>query len=81
MDGLARYACRLAEVGLIKGYSLSNKRNLAPILQYADDMVFFVEGSKVAAHALGLLVKIFGDISGLCLNKEKSILICFGMNE
>jgi hypothetical protein len=81
VDGLARYACKLAEVGIIKGYSLSNRRHLAPILQYADDTVFFVEGSKSEAHALELLVKIFSDISGLCLNKDKSALICFGMNE
>jgi hypothetical protein len=81
VDGLARYACKLAEVGIIKGFSLSTRGNLAPILQYADDTVFFVEGSKFEAHALGLLVKIFGDISSLCLNKDKSILICFGMSE
>jgi hypothetical protein len=46
IDTLARNACRLLKAGIIRGYSISNRSALAPVLQYADDTVFFVEGNE-----------------------------------
>jgi hypothetical protein len=64
VDTLACFTCKLSAAGLVKGYSLSNSRALAPILQYADDTVFFVEGGKKEAKVLYTMVSMFGDISG-----------------
>jgi hypothetical protein len=81
VDNLARYACMLSEAGIIRGYSLSMRRALAPILQYADDTIFFVEGSESEAQALRHMVKLFREISGLKLNGDKSSLVCFGLSD
>jgi hypothetical protein len=81
VDGLVRYACKLSEAGIIRGYSISSRRAMVPILQYTDDTVFFVEGTRAEAQALCYMVKIFGDISGLKLNGEKSSLVCFGLSD
>ena len=79
VDTLDIYACKLAEDGLIRGYSMTNRRALARILQYTDDTVFFI-GGKRDAQALSYIVNIFGEISGLKLNGSKSSLVCFGMS-
>ena len=59
---------------------MTNSRALAPILQYADDTVFLVEGGRREAQVLYYMVNTFGEISGLKLNGSKSSLVCFGMN-
>jgi hypothetical protein len=49
------------------------------VLQYADDTVFFVEGNEQEAQALFHMVQIFGEISRLKLNGDKSSLVSFGL--
>ena len=51
-----------------------------PLLQYADDMTFFIKGSWAAAHALSAMIDIFSDFSGLRLNQAKSSFIGFGLS-
>jgi hypothetical protein len=53
---------------------------MAPILQYADDTIFFMESCVRESQALYHMVNIFGEISCLKLNGGKSSLVCFGMN-
>ena len=50
-----------------------------PILQYADDTTFFIQGSKTAAHTLSQMMDIFADFSGLQLNRAKSSFVGFGL--
>ena len=51
-----------------------------PLLQYADDTFFFIEGSREAAERTSALLEMFSDFSGLSLNKTKSTFIAFGMS-
>ena len=49
-----------------------------PLLQYAVDTTFFIQGSWAAAHTLSTMIKIFSDFSGLQLNRAKLSFISFG---
>ena len=40
-----------------------------PLLQYADDTLFFMEGSMEEAKNLLALLDVFADCSGLFLNR------------
>ena len=51
-----------------------------PLLQYADDTIFFMEGSVEAAEKVSALLDMFSDFSGLSLNQAKSTFIGFGMS-
>ena len=50
-----------------------------PLLEYANDMTFFIQGSMVAAHNLSSMVDIFSDFSDLRLNRAKSTFLEFGL--
>ena len=49
-----------------------------PLLQYADDTTFFIQGSWAATHTLSTMMEIFSDFSGLRLNRAKLSFISFG---
>ena len=51
-----------------------------PLLQYADDTTFFIQGSWAAVHTLSTMMDIFSDCSGLQLNRAKSFFIGFGLS-
>jgi hypothetical protein len=48
------------------------------ILQYADDMILFMEHDLVKAQNLKLILSAFEQLSGLKINFHKSELFCFG---
>ena len=51
-----------------------------PLLQYADDTTFFIQGSETAARTLSSMMDIFYDFSGLQLNRAKYIFVGFGLS-
>ena len=51
-----------------------------PLLQYADDITFFIQGSENAARTLFSMMDIFSNFFGLQLNKDKSIFVGFGLS-
>jgi hypothetical protein len=48
------------------------------ILQYADDMILFIEYNFEQAKNMNLLLSAFGQLSGLKINFHKSEIFCFG---
>ena len=51
-----------------------------PLLQYADDTTFFVQGSEAVACTLSSMMDIFSDFLGLQLNRAKFIFLGFGLS-
>ena len=51
-----------------------------PLLQYADDTTFFIQGSTETAQTLLIIMDIFSDFSGLRLNRAMSTLVGFGLS-
>lgn len=48
------------------------------ILQYADDMILFIDHDLEKARNLKLILSAFEQISGLKINFHRSELFCFG---
>jgi hypothetical protein len=48
------------------------------ILQYADDMIFFMEHDLEKAQNLKLILSAFEQLSGLKINFHESELFCYG---
>lgn len=62
----------------ISGFSLGDV--MVQILKYADDSLFFVEGSSATANLMGSFMNIFTDMLGLEINYYKSAFIPFSMD-
>ena len=69
------------ELQLIKGLAIG--RDLIEIshLQFADDTIFFLEGSEGSWSYLMELLNFFSTISGLKINKAKCSLVGINSNE
>ena len=76
-DALAVCTSQLCRSGAFAGFQSSNILGGIPLLQYADDMTFFIQGSWAAAHTLSIMMDIFSDFSGPRLNRAKSSFIGF----
>ena len=79
-DALAVCTLQLCRSGAFGGFQSSNIPSGIPLLQYADDTTFFIQGSWAAAHTLSIMMDIFSDFSGLLLNRAKSSFIGFGLS-
>ena len=66
--------------GLLAGFQTVGWPGGVPLLQYADDTIFFMEGSVAAAEKVSALLDMFSDFSGLSRNRAKSTFIEFGMS-
>ena len=66
--------------GLLAGFQTAGWSGGVPLLQYADDTIFFMEGSMEAAEKVLALLDMFYDFSGLSLNRAKSTFIGFRMS-
>jgi hypothetical protein len=51
------------------------------ILQYADDIIFFMEHNIDQARNIKLLLSAFEQMSGLKINFHKNIFFCFGQSK
>ena len=71
---------QLCSSGAFAGFQSPNIPGGIPLLQYADDTTFFIQGSWAAAHTLFILMDILSDFSGLQLNRAKSSFIGFGLS-
>ena len=50
-----------------------------PLVQYADDTTFFIQGSVEEARDLSIFLDLFADFSGLLINRTKSAFLVFGL--
>lgn len=64
--------------GLVKVALVGREKVEVTHIQYVDDSIFLVEGSKDNAEALRWLLKCFELVSGLSVNFDKSI--AYGVN-
>ena len=78
VDALAVCTLQLCRRGSLVGFQSPRVPIGVPLLQYADDTMFFIQGSWAAAHTLSTMMEIFSDFSGLRLNRAKSSFISFG---
>ena len=46
------------------GFQSASLPDGIPLLQYADDMTFFIQGSTTAAQTLSIMMDIFSNFSG-----------------
>ena len=79
-DALAVCTSQLCSSGAFAGFQSPNIHGGIPLLQYADDTTFFIQGSWAAAHTLSIMMDIFSDFLGLHLNRAKSSFIGFGLS-
>ena len=77
---LAVCTLQLCSRGHIAGSQSPSIPGGIPLLQYADDTTFFIQGSWAAAHTLSVMMDIFSDFSGLRLIRAKSSFIGFGLS-
>ena len=79
-DVLSSSAVQACTRGRLKGFQTRSHPLGIPLLQYADDTLFFMEGGVEEAKNLSPLLDVFADCSGLRINREKSEFIGFGMS-
>ena len=61
--------------GYLAGFQNTSCPGGIPLLQYANDIRFFLCGSTVTAHHVSTMLDIFSDFSGLQLNMGKSSVV------
>ena len=66
--------------GMLSSFQTAGWPGGVPLLQYADDSIFFIEGSMEAAERTSALLELFFDFSGFSLNRAKSTFFGFGMS-
>ena len=78
IDVLSRMLLRAEERSLLEGFSVGRNRTRVSHLQFADDTIFFSNTCVEELQTLKSLLLVFGQISGLKVNLDKSNL--FGIN-
>jgi len=65
---------------LLKGFQTASYPTDIPLLQYANNTTFSMEGSVEEAKNLSMLLDIFANVSGLQINRAKSVFVGFGLS-
>ena len=65
VDTLALCMTRLCSRGHLLGFQMTSIPRGIPLLQYAGDTTFFIQGSEIATHILSMMMDVFTDFSGL----------------
>ncbi|KAJ9671271.1 hypothetical protein PVL29_027318 [Vitis rotundifolia] len=71
-DVLSRLMIRAEETGLTEGFLVGRDRTRVSMLQFADDTIFFSKASLEHLQNLKFILLVFGQVSGLKINLEKS---------
>ena len=77
-DVLSRMLLRAEERNLLEGFRVGRNRIRVSHLQFANDTIFFSNTCEEELQTLKSLLLVFGHISGLKVNLDKSYL--FGIN-
>ena len=80
-DVLSKYIMRAEERGLFKGFLVGKNRTKVSHLQFVDDTIFFSRASFEELHSLKLILLVFGQLSGLRINLNKSILLGINISQ
>ncbi|KAJ9680073.1 hypothetical protein PVL29_019377 [Vitis rotundifolia] len=77
-DVLSRMLLRAEEINLLEGFRVGRNRTRVSHLQFADDTIFFSNTREEELQTLKSLLLVFGHISGLKVNFDKSNI--YGIN-
>ena len=77
-DVLSRMMLKAEEKSALEGFRVGRNRIRVSHLQFADDTIFFANSCTEELQILKSLLLVFGQISGLKVNLDKSNL--FGIN-
>ncbi|RVW35045.1 hypothetical protein CK203_079833 [Vitis vinifera] len=67
-------ASRAEETGITEGFLVGRDRTRVSLLQFADDTIFFSKASLDFLQNLKIILLVFGQVSGLKINLEKSTI-------
>ena len=73
-DVLSRLMIRVEETGIIEGFLVGRDRTRVSLLQFADDTIFFSKASLDLLQNLKIILLVFGQVSSLKINLEKSTI-------
>lgn len=62
------------ESGLLEGFIVRWNRTIMSLLQFVNDTIFFFRASLENLQKLKLILLVFGEMSGLKINLQKSTL-------
>ncbi|RVW59605.1 putative ribonuclease H protein [Vitis vinifera] len=71
-DVLSRMMIRVEEIGLTEGFIVGRDRTRVSLQQFTDDTIFFSKASQEHLQNLKLILLVFGQVSGLKINLEKT---------
>ncbi|KAJ9671310.1 hypothetical protein PVL29_025144 [Vitis rotundifolia] len=77
-DVLSRFLLRAEERNMLEGFRVGRNRTRVSHLQFADDTIFFSNSREEELQTLKCLLLVFGHISGLKVNLDKSNI--YGIN-
>ena len=77
-DVLSRMLLKVEERSVLEGFRVGRNRVRVTHLQFSDDTIFFANSCMEELQTLKRLLLVFGKISGLKVNLDKSNL--FGIN-
>ena len=78
-DALAICTMILISQGYLSSFQTAGSPDGIPLLQYADESTFSIQGSEIAARTFSNMMNIFSNFFGLQLNRAKSIFVGFGL--
>ena len=81
VDALAICTLQVCLPGALTGFQSASLLEGIPLLQYANDTTFFIQGSMVAAQTLSTMMGIFSDFFGFQLNRAKFTFVKFDLSE
>lgn len=81
VDALSRLIVRAEERGLFEGFLVGRNRTKVSHLQFADDTIFFSKASFEELHSLKLILLVFGRLSRLRINLNKSTLSAINISQ
>ncbi|RVX16773.1 LINE-1 retrotransposable element ORF2 protein [Vitis vinifera] len=73
-DVLSRLMIRTEETGITESFLVGRDRTRVSLLQFADDTIFFSKASLDLLQNLKIILLVFGQVSGLKINLEKSTI-------
>lgn len=74
-DGISAISKNAKRVGLIGGFRVRDGRHVVSHLQFADDMILFIEAEEKYIRNMDSCLKNFELISGLKINMSKSCMV------
>ena len=80
VDTMVFCTTQLCSRGHLSGFQTASIPGGIPLLQYADDTTFFIQGSETAACTLSMMMDVFTDLFGLQLNRAKSTVVGFSLS-